>query len=82
MVDFNLIDQLGAGDEAAEAMLREALGASGDNRMDATVIIRRLPFAFLGLRKKSPRPFGCQAGLSPPSTDTWYTGPGSGYDRT
>ncbi|MGA0172066.1 MAG: 30S ribosomal protein S1 [Phycisphaerales bacterium] len=35
MVDFNLIDQLGAGDEAAEAMLREALGASGDNRMDA-----------------------------------------------
>ena len=35
MVDFNLIDQLGAGDEAAEAMLREALGASGENRMDA-----------------------------------------------
>ena len=35
MVDFNLIDQLGAGDDAAEAMLREALGASGANRMDA-----------------------------------------------
>ncbi len=33
MVDFNLIDQLGAGDEAAEAMLREALGA-GEGRMD------------------------------------------------
>jgi len=34
MVDFNLIDELGAGDEAAEAMLREALGESGENRMD------------------------------------------------
>ncbi|MHC4832530.1 MAG: 30S ribosomal protein S1 [Planctomycetota bacterium] len=34
MVDFNLIDELGAGDETAEAMLREALGDGGEGRMD------------------------------------------------
>ncbi|MGA0286098.1 MAG: 30S ribosomal protein S1 [Planctomycetota bacterium] len=34
MVNFNLIDELGAGDDAAEAMLREALGDGGEGRMD------------------------------------------------